>query len=362
MDNTITAAKAAPLILEWYDRHHRELPWRVSPSMARHGVVANPYHIWMSEVMLQQTTVQAVKAYFEKFLALWPEVEDLAAADNEDVMKAWAGLGYYARARNLKKCAEAVARDHGGRFPDTEEGLKALPGIGDYTAAAVAAIAFNRKSAVLDGNVERVISRLYAIETPLPAAKPEMRGLVASLTPADRPGDFAQAMMDLGATICTPKRPACSLCPYRPHCRALSVADPETFPRKAKKKDRPLRLGAAFVAIDARDTVYLRKRGETGLLGGMTEVPGTAWTARQDGDTSLAAQPFEAAWEDCGTISHVFTHFELRLSVYRANVARAETGNDGWWEPVSSLKAQALPTVMKKAIAQAIPDAFKAER
>ena len=362
MHDPIPAADAAPLLLEWYDRHHRDLPWRVSPPMAKRGVVADPYHIWLSEIMLQQTTVQAVKAYFEKFLSLWPTVEDLARADNEDVMKAWAGLGYYARARNLKKCAEAVANDHGGRFPDTEEGLKSLPGIGDYTAAAIAAIAFNRKSAVLDGNVERVISRLYAIEMPLPAAKPAMRARVAALTPDDRPGDFAQAMMDLGATICTPKRPACSLCLFRSHCRALSVADPETFPRKAQKKDKPLRRGAAFVAIDADNAVYLRKRVESGLLGGMTEVPGTGWTARQDGDTSLASQPFAAHWEDCGTISHVFTHFELRLSVYRANVARAGTDGDGWWEPVHSLKAQALPTVMKKAIAQAIPHAFKADR
>ncbi|MBZ7920763.1 A/G-specific adenine glycosylase [Ensifer adhaerens] len=362
MHDTIPAADAAPLLLEWYDRHHRDLPWRVSPPMASQGIVADPYHVWLSEVMLQQTTVQAVKAYFVKFLSLWPTVEDLARADNEDVMKAWAGLGYYARARNLKKCAEVIARDHGGRFPDTEDGLKSLPGIGDYTAAAIAAIAFNRNSAVLDGNVERVISRLYAIETPLPAAKPEMRARVAILTPDDRPGDFAQAMMDLGATICTPKRPACSLCPFRAHCRALVVADPETFPRKAQKKDKPLRRGAAFVAIDADNAVYLRKRIETGLLGGMTEVPGTDWTSRQDGDTTLASQPFAASWEDCGTISHVFTHFELRLSVYRAKVARAGTEGNGWWEPVHSLKAQALPTVMKKAIAQAIPHAFKTER
>jgi A/G-specific adenine glycosylase len=357
--DTLKAAEAAALLLTWYDRHHRDLPWRVSPPMARRGVVANPYHVWLSEVMLQQTTVQAVKAYFDKFLRLWPTVEDLAAAETEDVMKAWAGLGYYARARNLKKCAEAVAREHGGRFPDTEERLKALPGIGDYTAAAVAAIAFNRRSAVLDGNVERVISRLHAIETPLPAAKPEMRRLVAELTPADRPGDFAQAMMDLGATICTPKRPACSLCPFRAKCVALDVADPETFPRRAAKKERPLRLGAAFVAIDNANAVYLRKRAEAGLLGGMTEVPGTDWTARRDGAISVEAQPFAAPWEPCGTVTHVFTHFELRLSVYRANVAEALPSADGWWEPIASLKAQALPTVMKKAITQAIPHAFK---
>ncbi len=362
MQQTFKAADAANRLLAWYDRHHRDLPWRVSPPMARDGVVADPYHVWLSEVMLQQTTVQAVKPYFHRFLSLWPKVTDLAAADTEEVMKAWAGLGYYARARNLKKCAEAVARDHQGVFPGSEEGLKALPGIGDYTAAAVAAIAFNRQSAVLDGNVERVISRLHAIETPLPTAKPQMRALVAKMTPADRPGDFAQGMMDLGATICTPKRPACALCPVNDICTALKTADPETFPRKAARKDKPLRVGAAFVASCPEGAVYLRKRVETGLLGGMTEVPGTAWTARIDGETSVEAQPFAAGWEPCGTITHVFTHFELRLSVYRANVANRNKSGNGWWEPLASLEEQALPTVMKKAIAQAIPHAFRGKR
>ncbi len=330
--------------------------------MAASGVLAAPYHIWLSEVMLQQTTVQAVKPYFHKFLTLWPKVTDLAAADTEEVMKAWAGLGYYARARNLKKCAESVARDHGGIFPDTEEGLKALPGVGDYTAAAVAAIAFNRRSAVLDGNVERVISRLHAIETPLPSAKPQMRALVAEMTSAERPGDFAQAMMDLGATICTPKRPACALCPLNESCLALKTADPETFPRKVAKKEKPVRVGAAFVAVKPDGAVYLQKRAETGLLGGMTEVPGTPWTSRVDGDNTIAAQPFAALWEPCGTITHVFTHFELRLSIYRANVANENKTGNGWWEPLASLEAQALPTVMKKAIAQALPHAFQRGR
>ncbi|QWW68646.1 A/G-specific adenine glycosylase [Rhizobium sp. WYJ-E13] len=355
---TLDAPTASPL-LEWYDRHHRDLPWRVSPPMAKRGIKADPYHVWLSEVMLQQTTVPAVKPYFANFLAKWPSVIDLAKAPSEDVMAAWAGLGYYARARNLKKCAEAVASEHGGVFPDTVEGLKALPGIGDYTAAAVAAIAFNRQAAVMDGNVERVISRLYAIATPLPAAKPLMRQKVALLTPADRPGDFAQAMMDLGATVCTPKRPACSLCPFNGSCEALRLQDPEQFPVKAAKKEKPIRRGAAFVAVTSEGEILLRRRVESGLLGGMTEIPTTAWTSRQDGETSAEAAPFKARWKSAGTVTHVFTHFELRLSIFRVAIPAPVQTNDGWWEPVTNLEAQALPTIMKKAIAAAIPLAFK---
>ena len=344
-------------LLAWYDRHHRDLPWRVTPGAASRGTRPDPYHIWLSEVMLQQTTVQAVKPYFTRFLALWPTVKDLAAAPTDDVMAAWAGLGYYARARNLKKCAEAVAGDHDGIFPDTEDGLRALPGIGDYTAAAVAAIAFNRPSAVMDGNVERVVSRLYAIDAPLPGSKPLMKTFVRELTPEDRPGDFAQAMMDLGATICTPKRPACALCPVREHCLALAGHDPERFPVKAAKKDKPVRFGAAFVAVNPDGEILLRRRVESGLLGGMTEVPTTGWSARVDGGQTAEHAPFPSAWQPCGTVTHVFTHFELRLSVFRAS---AETGAlpGGWWEPVANLGAQALPTVMKKVISQAIPLAF----
>ena len=326
--------------------------------MAARGIVPDPYRIWLSEVMLQQTTVPAVKAYFAKFLERWPTVDDLAAAANEDVMAAWAGLGYYARARNLKKCAEAVAADHGGRFPDTEEGLRMLPGIGDYTAAAIAAIAFNRRAAVMDGNVERVISRLYAISAPLPGAKPLMKQKVALLTPADRPGDFAQAMMDLGATICTPKRPACSLCPFNGGCQALAGHDPERFPVKTAKKEKPVRQGAAFVAVNDEGEIFLRRRIESGLLGGMTEVPTTGWTARIDGETGSDAAPFPANWQPAGTVTHVFTHFELRLSIWRARSVSQNDNHDGWWAPVTNLEDQALPTVMKKAIAQAIPNAF----
>ncbi|EPE99482.1 A/G-specific adenine glycosylase [Rhizobium grahamii] len=359
MTSTTLDAPAAKPLLDWYDRHHRDLPWRISPPMAARGIKADPYHVWLSEVMLQQTTVPAVKPYFANFLARWPTVRDLADAPSEDVMAAWAGLGYYARARNLKKCAEAVTRDHDGVFPDSEDGLKSLPGIGDYTAAAVAAIAFNRQAAVMDGNVERVISRLYAIATPLPAAKPDMKQKVALLTPKDRPGDFAQAMMDLGATICTPKRPACSLCPFRGSCEALRLHDPEHFPVKAAKKEKPIRQGAAFIAVTADGKVLLRRRIESGLLGGMTEVPTTHWTARQDGETSADGAPFPAAWEPCGTVTHVFTHFELRLSIYRVAIpSRIQTDN-GWWEAVTNLDSQALPTVMKKAITAAIPLAFK---
>ena len=326
--------------------------------MAARGIVPDPYRVWLSEVMLQQTTVPAVKAYFAKFLERWPTVDDLAAAANEDVMAAWAGLGYYARARNLKKCAEAVAADHGGRFPDTEEGLRMLPGIGDYTAAAIAAIAFNRRAAVMDGNVERVISRLYAISAPLPGAKPLMKQKVALLTPADRPGDFAQAMMDLGATICTPKRSACSLCPFNGGCQALAGHDPERFPVKTAKKEKPVRQGAAFVAVNDEGEIFLRRRIESGLLGGMTEVPTTGWTARIDGETGSDAAPFPANWQPAGTVTHVFTHFELRLSIWRARSVSQNDNHDGWWAPVTNLEDQALPTVMKKAIAQAIPNAF----
>ncbi|MBR0556660.1 A/G-specific adenine glycosylase [Ciceribacter sp. L1K23] len=353
--------RRAATLLSWYDRHHRDLPWRVSPPMARRGIKADPYHVWLSEVMLQQTTVQAVKAYFAKFLALWPTVNDLAAAPVEDVMAAWAGLGYYARARNLKKCADAVATDHGGIFPDTDDGLRSLPGIGDYTSAAIAAIAFDRPAAVMDGNVERVISRLYAIDAPLPGSKPEMKARVAAMTPSERPGDFAQAMMDLGATICTPKRPSCVLCPFRDDCLALATDDPERFPVKAAKKEKPVRIGAAFVAVDSNNRVLLRRRVETGLLGGMTEVPTTGWTARLDGGDTEDHAPFDANWQPKGVVTHVFTHFELKLSVFHATDVEAPADN-GWWEPVANLDAQALPTVMKKVIEQAIPDAFRKNR
>jgi A/G-specific adenine glycosylase len=349
-------------LLDWYDAHHRELPWRTAPRDLRQGVVPDPYRIWLSEVMLQQTTVEAVKAYFTKFVALWPNVIALAAADTEDVMKAWAGLGYYSRARNLKACAETVANELGGAFPDREEGLRALPGIGPYTAAAIASIAFNRPAAVVDGNIERVISRLYAISTPLPAAKAEIKQRVAEILPHDRPGDFAQAMMDLGATICSPKRPKCMLCPINEHCTALVEGDPELYPVKAPKKEKPLRQGASFVAVRGDGAVLLRKRPYTGLLGGMSEPPNTDWTSRQDGVITTDGAPFAAEWKPAGAIRHVFTHFELVLTVWRADGDSFPTPSGWWWSTPDEISGEALPTVMKKAIEAAIDGATKRSR
>jgi A/G-specific adenine glycosylase len=360
---TISAAAPTtaigPALLAWYDRHHRRLPWRVTPPQAQAGERADPYRVWLSEIMLQQTTVQAVKPYFEAFTSRWPTVEALAAAPSDDIMKAWAGLGYYSRARNLKACAEVVAGNHGGRFPSEVEALKGLPGIGDYTAAAIAAIAFDRPAAVVDGNVERVFTRLAAISTPLPAAKTLVRASVQAVLPADRPGDFAQATMDLGATICTPKRPACPLCPIQAHCRAFRAGTQETFPVKAAKAAKPVRFGAAFVAESGEGAVLLRRRPERGLLGGMSEPPTTAWTARTDGETGAEAAPFPADWRPAGTVVHVFTHFELRLSVYHTSGVDRPAPDGAWWSPRVELPDEALPTVMKKAIESAIEGATR---
>lgn len=354
----MTSASPARLLLDWYDRHARRLPWRVAPEDRKLGEVPDPYRVWLSEIMLQQTTVAAVKDYFQRFCQLWPTVEDLAHAPEEDVMKAWAGLGYYSRARNLKKCAETVAAEHGGRFPETEEALQKLPGIGPYTAAAIATIAFDRHAAVVDGNVERVLSRLYHIEVPLPDAKPEIRKRMGALTPEERPGDFAQAVMDLGATICTPKKPACGLCPWREICAVQSSEIADTLPRKAPKKQKPIRFGAAFVAVDqASGAVLLQRRPPKGLLGGMTEVPGSEWSENFDPDTALQHAPFPADWQRrIIEVKHTFTHFHLRLAVFRADldpevVAHAPSH---WWSAPKSLADEALPTVMRKALAAAL--------
>src|SRR6201991_3608208 len=279
------AADRPALLLDWYDRHRRKLPWRPLP-----GVAADPYRVWLSEIMLQQTGVKWVAPYFEKFVLRWPGVADLGRASLDDVLRMWAGLGYYSRARNLHACAVAVLRDHGGAFPETEEGLRALPGIGPYTADAIAAIAFGRRTMPVDGNIERVVSRLFAVEEPLPQAKPLIQQLAATLLGATRAGDSAQALMDLGSTICTPKKPACALCPINDDCLGFARGDQETFPRKAAKKTGELRRGAAFVVTRGGE-LLVRTRAEKGLLGGMTEVPTSDWLAAQEDKAALGQAP-----------------------------------------------------------------------
>ncbi|MBN8998291.1 MAG: A/G-specific adenine glycosylase, partial [Rhizobiales bacterium] len=333
------AAPPASALLAWYDRHARRLPWRVGPRERAAGAVPDPYRVWLSEIMLQQTTVAAVKPYYDAFLLRWPRVADLAAAPAEEVMKAWAGLGYYSRARNLKACAEAVMRDHGGRFPGDAAGLRALPGIGDYTAAAIAAIAYDEPAAVVDGNIERVLARIFRIETPLPAAKKEIRALQAALTPERRAGDYAQAMMDLGATICTPKRPACALCPWRDWCAAAAAGVAADYPRRAAKADRPTRRGAAYVAVRADGAVLLRRRPERGLLGGMTEVPGSEWSTEYRADAGHPHAPLAAGWRAAAVpVTHVFTHFALTLDVFSARLDLSVDAPDGhWWSEPGDL-------------------------
>jgi A/G-specific adenine glycosylase len=340
----------ASQLLDWYDAHARVLPWRAKP-----GVAADPYRVWLSEIMLQQTTVQAVKAYFEKFVALWPKVEALAGAPLDDVLKAWAGLGYYARARNLHACAREVVSRFGGRFPETEAELRTLPGIGPYTAGAIAAIAFGGRHAAVDGNVERVISRLYAIETPLPDSKPEIREKAQALVPEQRAGDFAQAMMDLGATICTPRDPNCLICPWAEHCAGRISGLAPSLPRKKPKKLVPTRRGIAFWIERADGAVLLRRRPEKGLLGGMMEVPSTQWAATPEGEPPLRAQ-----WQVLpGKVTHTFTHFHLELDVWRAvSIADGEVLEEGGyrWTAPAALSGEALPTLMRKVVAHVLGD------
>ncbi|MCP3459883.1 A/G-specific adenine glycosylase [Bradyrhizobium sp. CCGUVB23] len=347
-------------LLQWYDRHRRRLPWRAAA-----GETPDPYRVWLSEIMLQQTTVKAVGPYFEKFLARWPDVTALGRASQDDVLRMWAGLGYYSRARNLHACAVAVARDHGGVFPDSEEGLRSLPGIGPYTAAAIAAIAFDRRTMPVDGNIERVVSRLYAVEEELPQAKPLIQQLAATLLAEtragdekSRAGDSAQALMDLGSSICTPKKPACSLCPLNEDCVARAQGTQETFPRKAPKKSGTLRRGAAFVVVRG-DELLVRSRAEKGLLGGMTEVPGSDWLAGQD-DKAARAQAPEikglTRWQrKLGVVTHVFTHFPLELVVYTAEVdGRSRAPGGMRWVPIATLADEALPNLMRKVIAHGL--------
>ena len=351
-----TANLAAPL-LAWYDRHHRSLPWRSPPGTPP----MDPYRVWLSEIMLQQTTVPAVIPYFLKFTARWPRVQDLAAAPVDEVMEAWAGLGYYARARNLHKCAQVVSAQFDGAFPDSEEDLLTLPGIGAYTAAAIAAIAFDKPAAVLDGNIERVLARVFAIATPLPQAKPELRRLAGDVTPAKRPGDFAQGVMDLGAAICTPRNPECPICPLAAPCRARALGIAGELPRRAPKAERPVRHAIAFLLQREDGAILLRRRAPKGLLGGMLEIPSTPWReqAWDDGEV-IAHAPAQIGWRtlDAAT-QHVFTHFTLKIAALHGRIdAQHAAALDGIWQHPQEA---ALPTVMKKMLSL-LPNGKAAER
>lgn len=325
-------------LLGWFDRNARSLPWRTAP-----GVRRDPYKVWLSEIMLQQTTVPHAAPYFAAFTGRWTTVEALAAARDEDVMQAWAGLGYYARARNLLKCAREVAAR--GGFPETEEGLLTLPGVGPYTAGAIASLAFGERTAAVDGNAERVFARLLAMTEDWAAAKKRIGQVARGLVPADRPGDFAEALMDLGATVCTPKNPACGICPLTAYCAARAKGDPERYPIKPAKVARPVRHGQAYVLL-RDDKVWLVRRAPTGLLGGMIALPTSDWAER----TADARPPLEADWERLGEVRHVFTHFSLRLDVFRASAKTARLP-DGFWAEAAELSG--LPTVFSKAAALA---------
>jgi A/G-specific adenine glycosylase len=344
-------------LLDWYDRERRDLPWRAAP-----GTLADPYRVWLSEIMLQQTTVKAVIPYYERFLARWPTIEALAAAGIEEVLSLWAGLGYYSRARNLHQCAQIIVTQHGCRFPRTEAELLELPGIGPYTAAAIAAIAFGEPVMPVDGNVERVVARLFGVREPLPAAKPVLKELAAALRPELRAGDFAQAMMDLGATVCTPKRPSCLMCPLNSQCEAHARGLEAELPARSAKGERPVRHGIAFLALREDGCVLLRQRPATGLLARMLEVPSTEWVDEPPSALeALRAGPVHADWWPVpGLVVHTFAHFRLELQVYRA-VVPAECSLTFWadaaqcrWVPRRDLHRQALPSVMKKVIAHAL--------
>ncbi|MFQ5972925.1 MAG: A/G-specific adenine glycosylase [Alphaproteobacteria bacterium] len=348
-------------LLAWYDRHGRVLPWRTTPAARRAGRRPDPYVVWLSEIMLQQTTVAAVGPYFRAFISRWPDVHALAAAGLDEVLTAWAGLGYYARARNLHRCAGVVSKDHGGVFPESVAELRRLPGIGPYTAAAIAAIAYDRSEPVVDGNVERVLARLFAVEEPLPGAKGRLAALAAELTPRRRPGDYAQALMDLGATVCTPRQPRCGVCPLAGACvgrrRGLAAA----LPARAARADRPTRHGTAYWAVRADGAVLLRRRPERGLLGGMMEVPSSDWLA---GDVRPAARgaPFAAQWRSLpGTVRHSFSHFHLELRVVSA-IAPPEAAPQGVWVLPDRLSGYALPSVMRKVVRHALLHTTSATR
>ncbi len=337
-------------ILLWYDRYRRHLPWRSAP-----GAQADPYHVWLSEIMLQQTTVVTVKSYFEFFLKTWPKIGDLAAAPLDDVLHAWQGLGYYARARNLHKCANVIVAEFAGQFPDEESRLLELPGIGPYTAAAIAAIAFGKKATPVDGNIERVMARLFAISEALPKSKPKLRDLADAMTPDHRAGDYAQALMDIGATICTPKKPTCSLCPLSGGCKAEDLGIAADLPVRAPKKKKPTRFGTAFWLSNSAGEILLRRRPEQGLLGGMIEVPSSHWQEDLKNTVeTLSEAPVQTEWQVLpGKVRHTFTHFHLELDVI-AGSCQTMASTDGIWCDVTDFGLHALPTVMKKVVAHAL--------
>lgn len=332
-------------LLDWYDNNARAMPWRVGPHDRASGVVPDPYQVWLSEIMLQQTTVAAVRPYFLRFTELWPAVTDLADAPDQVVMGEWAGLGYYARARNLLKCARMVASRHGGEFPRSRDELLTLPGIGPYTASAIAAIAFDHPETVVDGNVERVMARVFEVMTPLPSSKTELSALAQELTPDVRPGDYAQAVMDLGATICTPRNPACGICPWIANCRARASGIADELPRKTPKKVKPVRRGIAYVVRREDGAWLLETRPDNGLLGGMLGWPGTEWTEEEP----VGAPPIDAGWSDPGVeVRHTFTHFHLRLSLRTAHVEFGATPVTGAFVPSPDFRPSDLPTVTRK--------------
>lgn len=341
-------------LLAWYDREGRALPWRVRPEDRARGAAADPYAVWLSEVMLQQTTVPHAAPYWRRFFERWPTVHDLARADRDAVMAAWAGLGYYARARNMHACAKVVSGELDGEFPRDLAALRALPGIGEYTANAIRAAAFDLPASVVDGNVERVISRIFRIETPLPRAKPEIKAAAAGLAACgERPGDYAQAVMDLGATVCTPRSPACAICPWRPACAAFAAGLQTAYPKKEKKKARPVRRGVCFHLTRESGQgleLLLRRRPDEGLLGAMMELPGTGWSVAGPDEVEITeAAPVSAGWREAGTVRHVFTHFQLELEVRAASAADDVGAGEGIWVPVSRLKEAGLPSLMMKA-------------
>ena len=332
-------------LLHWYEEHARTLPWRTGPKDRARGSTPDPYAVWLSEIMLQQTTVATVTPRFGEFLTRWPTASDLAAAPLDDVLGAWAGLGYYARARNLHRCAQAITSEYGGVFPDTEEALRALPGIGAYTAAAIASIAFDRHAIVIDGNVERVTARLCALDAPIKKAKRAIREYAEGYWPAKRSGDFAQALMDLGATICTPRSPHCQTCPISSECKAFQKGTPEAYPLKAPKQAKPTRYGAAFLLMNDAGEVLFERRPDNGLLGGMLGLPGTEWTGRAP-DASFAKAPEKGRWRLAGQARHTFTHFHLILDVFKKHSRHKPQASEIWLAP----DAARLPTVMKKAL------------